>query len=196
MSKAKKEIVLIGAGGHCRSVIDVIEHIGEYRIVGLVGMSSEAGRKVLGYTVIGTDDDLDRLVKEYSDFHIALGFIRSPQRRVDLWNWLTEHKVNMPVLISPLAYVSVHAVVGAGTIVMHQALVNASAIVGNNVIINTKALIEHDAFVGDHSHIATAAIINGGVRVGSGSFVGSGAVTRQGAEIPDGSFIKANSTVK
>lgn len=196
MSKEKKEIVLIGAGGHCQSVIDVIEHLGDYRIAGLVGMPEETGQKVLGYPVIGSDNDLGRLIKEYADFHIALGFIRSPQRRIDIWNWLTEHKANMPALISPLSYVSIHAVVGAGTIIMHHALVNASATIGNNVIVNTKALIEHDAFVGDHSHIATAAIINGGVRVGSGSFVGSGAVTRQGSEIPDGSFIKANSTVK
>jgi len=196
MSRVTKEIILIGAGGHCRSVIDVIEYIGDYRIAGLVGMSAEVGQRVLGYPVIGTDDDLERLMKEYSDFHIALGFIRSPHRRIDLWNRLIEHKANMPVLISPLAYVSGHAAVGAGTVIMHHALVNASAIIGNNVIVNTKALIEHDAFVGDHSHIATSAIINGGARVGSGSFVGSGAVTRQGAEIPEGSFIKANSIVK
>lgn len=196
MKDKAESIVLIGAGGHCKSIIDVLEHLDRYRIAGIVGMPWEAGIKVLGYPVIGTDDDLEKIVSEYKYFHIALGFLRSPQRRVEIWKLLTGFGASMPALISPLAYVSGHSLVGKGSIVMHQALINASAVVGENVIINTKALVEHDAIIGDHCHIATGAVINGGVKVGEGSFVGSGAITRQGVEIEAGAFIKANSIVK
>lgn len=192
----KEPIILIGAGGHCKSVIDVIEHLDKWIIAGLVGMPEEKDMKILGYPVIATDDDLDKLTRQYKNFHIALGFIKSPERRIALWQRLIALGVNMPSLISPLAYVSRYAVTGSGSIVMHDAVINAAAIIGNNVIINTKALIEHDAVIGDHSHIATGAIINGGVMVGPRSFIGSGAVTRQGVTIQEGSFIKANSIVK
>ncbi|TFH47549.1 MAG: acetyltransferase [Bacteroidia bacterium] len=196
MKDKTENIVLLGAGGHCKSVIDVLEHLDEYRIAGIVGMPQESGTKVLGYPVIGTDEDLDKIFSEYKYFHIALGFLRSPRRRIEIWKLLTGMGAKMPAIISPLAYVSRHAQIGSGSIVMHQALINASAVVGENVIINNKVLVEHDAFIGDHCHIATGAIINGGVKVGDASFVGSGAVTRQGANIEAGAFIKANSIVK
>lgn len=192
----KEPLILVGAGGHCKSVIDVTEHLDNFVVAGIIGMPEEAGTSILGYPVIGTDADLDKIALSYRYFHIALGFIGSPAKRIAIWERLLGLGVEIPVLISPLAYVSKYARIGAGTVVMHQAVVNASAEVGKNVIINTKALIEHDAVVGDQSHIATGAIINGGVKIGYGSFVGSGAVTRQGVIVPDNSFIKANSTVK
>ncbi len=190
------EIVLIGAGGHCRSVIDVIEQAGEYHIAGLVGLPEEKGGVIQGYEVFATDDDMDMLIREYSCFHISLGFLRSPEKRTGIYKRLKEAGAILPVIISPLAYVSRHASLGEGTIVMHQALVNAAATIGRNSIINSKALIEHDAVVGDHCHIATAAVINGGVMVGDGSFIGSNAVTKQGAVIPAFSFVKAGAIVK
>lgn len=196
MTDKAESIVLIGAGGHCKSVIDVLEHLDEYRISGIVGMPEEAGLKVLGYPVIGTDADLEKIITEYRYFHIALGFLRSPRRRIEIWKLLTGIGAKMPAIISPLAYVSSHSRIGRGTIVMHRALINSSAVVGENVIINTMALVEHDAIIGDHCHIATGAVINGGVKVGEAAFVGSGTVTRQGAEIAAGAFIKANSIVK
>ncbi len=192
----RKPIVLIGAGGHCKSVIDVIEHLDEWFIAGIVGLPEERGSKILGYEVIGDDNDLELLAANYNSFHISLGFISSPQKRIDIWKKITLLKVNMPVLISPRAYVSRHAHIGAGSIVMHYAVINAAATVGENTIINTRALVEHDAVISSHCHIATAAVINGGVTVGEASFVGSGAITRQGVSIPGRSFIKANSLVK
>jgi sugar O-acyltransferase (sialic acid O-acetyltransferase NeuD family) len=192
----RKPIILIGAGGHCKSVIDVIEHLDEWFIAGIVGLPEERGNKILGYEVIGDDNDLEMLASTYNNFHISLGFISSPQKRIDIWNRICLPKVNMPAIVSPLAYVSSHAHIGAGSIVMHYAVVNAAAAVGENTIINTRALVEHDAVIGSHCHIATAAVINGGVMVGDATFVGSGAVTRQGITIPERSFIKANSLVR
>ena len=173
-------ILLIGGGGHCKSCIDVIEQEGKFQIAGIVDLPEKRGQSVLEYPVMGCDDDLSELIQSYPNVLITLGQIQSPARRVKLFNDLKRLGAKFPVICSPLAYVSPHAQIGEGTVIMHHALINAGARVGRNCIINTKALVEHDAIIEDHCHISTGAIINGGVRIGPGTFIGSNTVTRNG----------------
>lgn len=179
----KPRIVLIGGGGHCKSCIDVIECAAKYAIAGIVDIKKKLRHSVLGYKIFDTDNYLPDLVKEFQYFFITLGQIKSPEKRISLFNTLKDSGVKLPLIISPFAYVSKHAEIGDGTIIMHQALVNAGAKIGSNCIINTKALIEHDAIIGDHCHISTGAIINGGVKVGTRTFFGSNSMTREYIEI-------------
>lgn len=191
-----KSLILVGAGGHCRSCIDVAERVGRYRIAGLVDLPERKGQSELGYPIIACDADLPQMVSTYNFFLVTLGHLRDPSRRVELYNLLVSLGARLEMLISPLAHVSRHATVGAGTVIMHGAIINAGAVVGCNCIVNTMALVEHDAHVGDHCHISTGAIINGGVTVGERSFIGSQAVTKQGITIPPVSFVMAGSVVK
>lgn len=185
--KSEASIVLIGGGGHCRSCIDVIEEEGKYAIAGIVARDNGHSEKVSGYEIIGTDEDLPKLVKEYRNFLIAFGQIRSPHGRMSCFRRLEELGATLPVIVSPYARVSRHARTGGGTIVMHNAVINSGVRIGRNCIINTGALVEHDATVGDCCHIAPAAVVNGGVTIGPGSFLGSNAVIREyltiGAEV-------------
>jgi sugar O-acyltransferase (sialic acid O-acetyltransferase NeuD family) len=158
-------------------------------------MPEKKQHNVLVYSVIGTDADLAELIKIFPNVLITLGQIKSPNRRMELFNMLKQMGAHFPVIKSPLAYASPHAQVGEGTIVMHHALINAGARIGRNCIINTKALVEHDAVIEDHCHISTGAVVNGGVKIGSGSFFGSGAVSKEYTSIPANSFIKANSLI-
>ena len=191
-----KNIVLIGGGGHCKSVIDVIEQDGSFKIVGIVDNSKQSSFNIFGYPVIGDDSDLISLAKKYQYALVTVGQIQSPALRIKLFNLAVEAGFQIPNIISPNAYVSKHAIIGNGTVVMHNALVNASTIIGRNCIINTSALIEHDSSVGDHCHIATKAVVNGGVNIGQGSFIGSGSIIKEGISISDHSFIKAGDVVK
>ncbi|MDO8652929.1 MAG: NeuD/PglB/VioB family sugar acetyltransferase [Undibacterium sp.] len=177
---SKPHLLLIGAGGHARACIEVIEQQGLYQIAGLVGMPEERRTQHLGYTVIATDRDLPELAKVYQYAVITVGQIRSPDVRMRLFQRATELGFQLPSIVAPTAHVSRHATIGAGTIVMHGAIVNAGARVGNNCIVNSRSLLEHDAMIEDHCHISTGAILNGNVRVGSGSFVGSGSVVKEG----------------
>lgn len=180
---SKPSLILIGAGGHARACIDVIEQHAQYQIAGLVGRPNEMHAKHLGYAVIATDIDLVALSKAHRYALIAIGQIQTPDHRIRLFQRAAELGFQLPVIIAPTAYVSRHATIGAGTIVMHSAIVNAGACVGNNCIINTRALVEHDAMVADHCHISTGAILNGDVRVRAGSFVGSGSVVKEGVTL-------------
>jgi len=190
------DIVLIGGGGHCKSVIDVIEQQGEYKVVGIVDQPELLGQEILGYKVVGNDRELADMAKQYDNAIIALGHIGNPNRRIELFNLAIEAGFNMPTIISPRAYISIHSKIGKGSIVMHDALINANTTIGENCIVNSKALIEHDCIVESHCHISTQATINGGVAVGERSFVGSNTTTKQGIVIEKGSFIKAGSVVK
>lgn len=189
-----EQILLIGGGGHCRSVIDVIEQMNEYKIIGIVDIKENIGKKVLDYEIIGSDDDLSDIFKTCKNAIITIGQIKTNKPRVDLFGKTRQIGFDLPVIISPLAYVSKHALIGIGSIIMHGAMVNAGAKVGNNCIINTKALIEHDAVVEDHCHISTGAIINGGAIVKENSFIGSNSVSKEYVTI--NGFIKAGGIAK
>jgi len=191
-----KEIILIGGGGHCKSVIDVIEQEGKFQIIGIVDKPELLGVKVLGYPVIGNDSDLVDLSKKYRYALVTVGQIKSSSLRVKLFKLAVKIGLTMPNVISPRAYVSKHAMIGQGTVIMHDALVNANAKIGENCIINSKALIEHDAIIEDFCHIATNAVINGAAIVRQGSFLGSGVITKQSVKVKKNSFIKAGSLVK
>lgn len=186
---SKPGLILIGAGGHARACIDVIEQGGRYTIAGLVGQPEEMQARHFGHAVIATDADLPGLTKTYPYAFIAVGQIRSPDSRIRLHRRLLELGFQLPTIISPSAHVSRHATVGQGSIVMHGAIVNAGARVGDNCIINSRALVEHDATVGDHCHISTGAILNGNVSVGEGSYVGSGAVIKENVSIGCGCLV-------
>ncbi len=155
-----KSLILIGGGGHCKSCIDVIEQSDKYQIVGILDKPELIGQKILGYDIIGTDDQITNLSVEGYDFLITIGQLRASQFRQILFNTLLKCNANVATVISPRAYVSQHAIVNEGTIVMHDVLINAGAYIGKNCIINSKALIEHDAVVEDHCHISTAATLN------------------------------------
>lgn len=180
---SKPGLILIGAGGHAHACIDVIEQHGGYQIAGLIGMPDEMNDHHLGYTVIGTDADLPELAKTIPYALITLGQIKTPAHRTRLYQQVVALGFQLPIIIAPSAYVSRHAFIGAGTIVMLGAIVNAGASVGENCIINTCALIEHDATVADHCHISTGVIINGNSKIGYGSFVGSGSIIKEGASL-------------
>lgn len=191
-----KQLLLIGAGGHCKACIDVIEQTGEWQIAGIVDRKGSGVTKVLGYSVIGCDEDLPELRKDYDYAIVTVGQLRSAELRIRLLDQLKYLGFELPKLVSPLAYVSKHAKIGEGTIVMHYAVINADAMVGENCIINTKALVEHDAVVESHCHISTGATINGGVIVQKHTFVGSHVTTKQSITIPAKSFVKAGSVIK
>ncbi len=192
---SKKPIILVGGGGHCISCIDVIEKTGLYEIVGILDLPEKKGFSVLGYPVIGTDDDILSFLVKCPNFHITVGQIKSSHTRQIIFEKIKNAGGQLPVIISPTAHVSKHVTIAEGTIVMHQTLVNAGASIGKACIINSKALIEHEANIGDFCHISTAACINGQVNIGTSCFIGSNTVVGNNLAIVDNSIVAAGSQV-
>lgn len=189
-----KPLILIGGGGHCQSVIEVAESTGR-EIRGILDLPEEVGRLVLGYPVLGTDDQLADYAQS-CEFVIAVGFIKNPSLRIKLFNRVREAGGVLAILIASTAYVSRHASLGAGTVVMHHAFVNAGAKIGENVIINTFCNIEHGVAVGNQSHISTGTMVNGDCKVGNNCFIGSQSVLANGISICDDVVVGAGSLVR
>ena len=192
---SRAELVLIGGGGHCKSCIAVLEAAGTFRIAGIVDVPEKLRQRVLGYEIFACDADIPALVPQYRYMLITLGQIKSAQKRQATFEYLKELGVVLPAIIAPSAYVSAHASIAEGTIIMHQAFVNAGAQVGKNCIINTRALIEHDARIGDHCHISTNSVINGDCQVGARSFVGSQSVIKNTVSIASDTVVGAGAVV-
>lgn len=189
----QKNLIFIGGGGHCKSVIDVAESAG-YNILGVLDMPEEVGKSVLDYKVIGTDDD----IPQYADkaaFVITVGFIKNPAIRVRIYNKVNKAGGKLATIVASTAYVSRYATLGEGTVVMHQAVVNAGAKVGANCIINTFCNIEHDAVIGDQCHISTGTMVNGDCKVGERVFIGSQSVLANGITVGEDIIIGAGSVV-
>ena len=193
---SKQEIVLLGAGGHCKSCIEVISDISQYSIFGIVDKDGSSTKHILGHDVIGTDKDLESFLLHCSDALVTVGQIKSPEIRISLFERAKSLGVNFPVICSHLSYLSKSAQIGEGTILLHGSLINTSVQVGVNCIINTKALIEHDTRIGSHCHVSTGAIINGGVRVEDNCFIGSGAIIHEGVTIGADSIVSAGQVIR
>lgn len=189
------KLLLIGGGGHCRAAIDVIEEAG-LSIAGVLDRPEIGLSQVLGHPVLGSDDDLPALVACHGAALVTIGQIKTPVPRIRAFEAAKRAGAKMFRIVSPRAYVSCHASIGEGTLVMHGAMINAAAVVGRNVIVNSRALIEHDVKVGDHCHVSTGALINGEVSIGARCFIGSGAVLKNGITIGDASVIGAGCVIR
>ncbi len=195
MTDQKENIILIGAGGHCKSCIEIIESTERFFIVGVLGLPAEVGGAILNYNIIGTDDAIEPLVLKGYSFLITIGQIKSAQIRALIFEKLKTLNAKIATVISPMAYVSKYSEIGRGSIIMHFATVNALAMIGENSILNTGCNVEHDASIGSHTHISTKAVVNGNSKIGDECFVGSNATISNGVSIGSRVVIGAGSVV-
>lgn len=191
----KEEIILVGGGGHCKVCIEIIEVEDRFRIAGIVDLREKLHQKVLGYEIIGCDEDLPRLVKEYKYFLVATGPIKGTRQKAEKFGQVKDLGAKFPSVISPLASVSRYAGIGEGSIIMHNASVGAGARIGRNCVINTSAVVEHDAAIGDHCNISTGCIVNGDCHIGERIFIGSNTTIANNLNIASDTIIGAGSVV-
>ena len=142
MKRKNESIILIGGGGHCNSCIDVIELEGRYDIFGIIDTKEKKGQSVLNYQIIGSDDDIDKYIKDQHNFLITLGHIKNPQKRIDLFNKIQSSGGILPVIKSPRALISKTSRIGDRPSVYRVVMISkfSSARV-NDVLVNSTLLI-------------------------------------------------------
>ena len=191
----KKKIILIGAGGHSQSCIDVIESEGKFKIVGLIDNLKKIGTKISGYEVMGKDKELEKFKNLANYAFITIGQIKSPNLREKSFNTLKKYGFKIPYICSPKSIISKHYKITEGVIVHHGAIINSGTEIGRNCIINTNSLIEHDCKIGEFSHISTSVVINGDAVIGKRTFVGSGSIIKNSIKIRGNSIIPMGSRI-
>ncbi len=170
-----EDIVVIGAGGHAKVVIDALMHGGRYRVVGAVAAAEEVGGEVLGVPIVGTDGDLGRLRGEgVGAVAIGIGSVGDVSARVAAVRAATAAGLDLPAITHPAATVSPHATLEEGAFVAAGAVVGPDARIGAYAIVNTGAIVDHDCVIGEFAHISPDAALSGGAKVGDRTHVGTG----------------------
>ena len=192
----KESIILVGGGGHCKSVINVIEKGNRFEIAGIIDKAENVGKEILGYSIIGTDTGFLEKGKLEFRILITVGHIKNVGPRASLFKKFKQKGFIFPVIQSPTADVCAYSVIGEGTVVFGQAFVNAGVQTGKNCILNTGSIVEHETTIGDHTQVSTGAIVNGQCNIGSRCFVGSGSVVNNNVNICDDVVIGSGSVVR
>ncbi len=190
------KLLLIGGGGHCKSVLDTILALEAYSDVAIVDLKDNIGKTVLGVPIIGSDDDLSNLFKTgYKYAFITLGSIGNTRLRRMLYEAIREIGFIIPTVIDPSATVSEHVAISEGVFVGKGAIVNAGSTIEACAIINSGAIIEHDCMVGAFAHVAPGTTLCGDVTVGNDTHIGANTVIRQGLTIGSNVLIGIGSVV-
>lgn len=191
-----EDIILLGIGGHAHSVVDSIEQLGMYRIVGFLDIKEKQDEEYKGYHVIGTDDMLENYYqKGIKNAFVTIGYLGEGNIREKLYKELKRIGYKIPNIIDKSAIVANDVHLGEGNFVGKQCVINANAEIGNMCIINTGAIVEHDCYIGDMTHIAVGTLLCGQAIVGSNTLIGAGAIVRQGINIGTHVIIGAGMTI-
>ncbi|MEA5009350.1 acetyltransferase [Clostridium tyrobutyricum] len=189
-----KKIVLIGAGGHCKVIIDIIKSTDEYKIIGIIDI--KASGELLDIPIMGNDAILQGVYDSGVDYaFIGIGALYDINMRNIIYSKLKSIGFKLPVLIHKDSIISPYAHVGDGTCIMAGAIVNAGAHIGENCIINTGSVIEHDCKIGNNTHVSPNAALSGGTKIGCNTHIGIGSSIIQGVTIGDNVTIGAGSVV-
>jgi sugar O-acyltransferase (sialic acid O-acetyltransferase NeuD family) len=193
MTKNKEKIVIFGASGHAKVVIDVLERQGVYEVVCLVDDDLELmGETFFGYDVIGGKAELLAMGERPSGVIVAIG---SNLARTQVAQWLVGNEFELISSVHPSVQLGRGVCVGSGSIFMANAVANSATRIGNNVIINTSSSIDHDCIIEDGVHVAPGATLCGSVRVGARSFIGAGATVAPNLTIGENVTVGAGATV-
>jgi len=190
-----KKILLMGAGGHGKVVLDALLKLGTYEVQGFVDNDTKL-KEVLGIKIIGNDQDLGNLFKSGSTrAFISVGSVGDPKIRIKLAAKLKSIGFILPAIVHPAAVVAKGVEIGEGAFVAAGAVIGPDSKIGRNAIINTNASVDHDCNIGDFAHIAPGVTLSGGVEVGEGTHLGSGAAVIEYRKIGVGTVVGAGSVV-
>lgn len=200
-TKVSKPFIIIGAGGHAKVVIDLLQTLG-HEIKGIVDTNEEIhGSDILGVKILGSDEIIEDFGPNEVHLAIGVGAIASRDQtgldiRTRIYNEWHKKGYNISALIHPAAIVSEHAEIQSGAQIMAGVVVQPASIIGENVILNTRCSVDHDSIIGAHSHIAPNATICGAVTIGNGVYVGANATIFQGIKSPDDIVIPGGSVIR
>jgi UDP-perosamine 4-acetyltransferase len=165
-------VVILGASGHAKVIIDILQDAGGLEIVGCTSGDPGAA-PLLGIPVLGDDSVLPGLYASgVRKAFVAVGSNRLRQKLIRHVSALGFEPVQA---VSPKAVVSRRAALGAGVAVMPGAVINVCSRLGDGVIVNTGATVDHDCVLEPYVHIAPGTNLAGCVHLGEGAFLGTGA---------------------
>jgi sugar O-acyltransferase (sialic acid O-acetyltransferase NeuD family) len=178
-------LIGLGAGGHARVLLEILQAEGRYELAGLLDANPELhGKFSGGVLVLGGDEQIAPLIaRGVRHAFIGVGSAADTRPRQRIFEQAKGRGLQFATVIHPSAVRSPSAKIGEGCAILAGAVVGTGARLADNVIVNTRAVVDHDCHIESHAHIASGAVLAGNVQVGEGAHIGAGAVVRQGLRI-------------
>jgi sugar O-acyltransferase (sialic acid O-acetyltransferase NeuD family) len=172
--------LILGSGGHGRSVADAIRAQGD-AVLGFLDDNRSADELVAGDPVLGPLRlawDVKTLpcperAPTPDRFVVAFG---NPVLRQRWQQVLEAAGAPVGVVVHPRACVSPSAQLAPGCVVLAGAVINADAQLERGVLVNSGAVVDHDAFCGAYSQLGVNAAMAGGARLGPLASLAAGEV--------------------
>jgi len=190
-------IIVYGAGGHGKALIDLIRTLGDYPIAGIVDDNISADSSIMGVPVFSGSRILGQLIERGVHLAVnAVGGIGNIQSRIKVFDRLSEVGFTCPILVHPTAFVERSATLAEGVQVMPHAYVGSEALVGFGAIINTGAIVSHDCRLGDYANLSPGAILAGEVSIGTATLIGMGVTVNLRVKVGARARVGNGSTIK
>lgn len=195
-SDLSKPIIIIGAGGHAKVLIDALKLLG----APILGISEQnlamLNTELLGFPIICNDAELKKYPPESVTLVNGIGGIKDTALRREVFTRFKMWGYAFSQVIHPAAVISADAALAEGVQVMAGAIIQAGVRVAENAVINTKTSVDHDCHIGSHVHLAPGVTVCGNVKIGDSVHVGSGSTIIQGIIVGPHSLIGAGTLVQ
>ena len=191
----EKPVIIIGAGGHGKVLLDILLNTGIQVIGFLDNDAALRGKEIFGIPILGKDEEIVRYQSDEVKLVNGIGSVGVATLRRNVYEKFKAQGFHFRQVIHPSAVISRRAVLEEGVQVMAGAVINIGSWIGEDTIINTRASVDHDCQIGRHVHIAPGTTLSGGVYVGDETLIGTGSSVIQGIRIGEGSLVGAGSVV-
>jgi sugar O-acyltransferase, sialic acid O-acetyltransferase neuD family len=187
------EIILIGYGGHAKSVADTIERGLNYKIAGYVDREKVSSK----YEYLGNDNHLEEIFHSgIKNAAICIGYLGKNRIRERMYVALKSMGFCLPKIIDPTAIISNSVIISEGSFIGKHSIINVDSQIGKCCIINSGAIVEHECIIHDFAHVAVGAVLCGQVVVGKGAFIGANGTVIQCRTISDYEVVPAGEVVR
>jgi sugar O-acyltransferase (sialic acid O-acetyltransferase NeuD family) len=193
--KPSLPVIILGAGGHSKVLIDALR-LQSVEIIGLVDADpNKKGQRLMGVPIIGSDEEVMMYSPQKIRLVNGIGSVRVNLLRRQLFEKFKSKGYQFEKVVHPSAIIGAGITLSEGAQVMAGAIIQAGSRIGMNSIINTGSSVDHDCLIGNHAHISPGAVLSGGIVVGENAHIGTGAVVIQGVQIGDNSLVAAGAVV-
>lgn len=178
--KEKREIIIIGTGGHAKLLVDIVEESGNYKIVGFTSKESEEGT-FCGYPLLGDDSVLvDHLKKGVEYVALGVGAFKNNRLRKEIFERTKDLGFKVATLIHPSSTISRSAIIKEGAVIFSGVIINNHVEIGQNTIVATGSTIDHESVVASH------VLVSAGVTIGAYTKIEEGVLCALGSKIVSG----------
>lgn len=192
----KRKLLLIGGGGYCKQVIEILKENADYDEIGIVEKDDSSVSKILDIDVVGRDSDLENLyIKGWTEALVTLGSVGNTNGRRRVYENIKKSGFSLPVIVSKASHIAKSAILHEGSIVHPGSIIDADVEIGICSIINKGSILSHNCAIGDFVHVSPGCILLGNVEIGNDSHIGASSSVREGTTIGNNTMIGMGSIV-